>query len=204
MPENPTASQHGVFDRWDASRLNLVSAVKSFLDMSRETCASYTSQALPHSISTDNGFSIALQMHHDLVELSMLEDALPDTRTALQDIPARMSYIKPIERLPNEILGTIFITGLRSEEASGEDVEDSNSHQRGARESSAFLQAISSTVCRRWREVSLDIGVLWTSIELTSSRSLQQANEFIRRSKLCPLDVACDLHPERGAPCQIH
>ncbi|KAK0198159.1 hypothetical protein F5146DRAFT_74928 [Armillaria mellea] len=84
-----------------------------------------------------------------------------------------MSSISKINHLPDELLASIYATGLRD--------LTSDQHQ-------PFLALICS-VCRHWREVAIEASELWTTICITLGRHLPATQAFLERSKGRLIDV---------------
>lgn len=87
-----------------------------------------------------------------------------------------------IDRLPNELLSTIFMLAVE---------------QHNHDESDPFTTSPTtiSHICHRWRQVSLETGSLWTNIVLTfptSNEQLTRTLTWLSRSKTYPLDILLD------------
>lgn len=123
----------------------------------------------------------------------------------------------PINDLPAEILGHIFEIGVMMQE-DGEDEdeddwedmsiddEDKNDLTEGSPLSiESCLSSIDSTsdedppfqilashVCRHWREVALNLHVLWTTLAFDGCLKLEKSKVFIDRAKGLPLNIYMD------------
>ncbi|KAJ7148926.1 hypothetical protein C8R43DRAFT_1007669 [Mycena crocata] len=91
-----------------------------------------------------------------------------------------------IDRLPNELLSTIFISAI-----------EQHCHD----ESNPFTTSPTtiSHICRRWRQVALSTGSLWTNIVLTfptSNEQLTRTLTWLGRSKTYPLDILMDFRDQ--------
>ena len=75
----------------------------------------------------------------------------------------------PVSALPNEILASIFEMG----------------YPYG-------LHIKASHVMRHWRDVVINMPILWTSISLRGIESLDQAETYLKRSQNCSLDIQFD------------
>ncbi|KAK7036177.1 F-box domain-containing protein [Favolaschia claudopus] len=90
-----------------------------------------------------------------------------------------------IDRLPNEILSTIFLLAIEQPQHCHDDLDPSLTTS----------PTTLSHICRRWRQVSLGTGSLWTHIVLTyptSNEQLTRALTWLSRSKSYPLDILLD------------
>ncbi|KAK7007660.1 F-box domain-containing protein [Favolaschia claudopus] len=90
-----------------------------------------------------------------------------------------------IDRLPNEILSPIFMLAVG---------QPQHWHD-GSDPSSTTSPTTLSHICRRWRQVSLGTGSLWTQIVLTyptSKEQLTRALTWLSRSTTYPLDILLD------------
>lgn len=142
----------GIFDRWSARHNELASAIQSYLQTSQQLHEHYNS--LSHPTSSFPGLSAALHMDNKLSELAHFEEAPQDTRSVLQYVPGRLRYVKPIDRIPNEVLSTIFILALQEYGRSRTDIDEGlNYHARHSADAISFLR---SAVSRRWRDIALD------------------------------------------------
>lgn len=86
----------------------------------------------------------------------------------------------PVQRLPNEILSSIFATGLN-----------------GAEDEEALVLSNVMLVCRRWASVVQDTPVLWSQITIGPQHSLSRALDRLARSKSVPLDISIVFNPQR-------
>ncbi|KAK7042656.1 F-box domain-containing protein [Favolaschia claudopus] len=90
-----------------------------------------------------------------------------------------------IDRLPNEILSPIFLLAVG---------QPQHWHD-GSDPSITTSPTTLSHICRRWRQVSLGTGSLWTQIVLTyptSNEQLTCALTWLSRSTTYPLDILLD------------
>lgn len=124
----------------------------------------------------------------------------------------------PINELPAEILGCIFKLGVEmeaegegeeedgwediSDEEDEDDDDDLNVGSVGSSESSVvsddscespLFQILVSHVCRHWRDVVLNLHVLWTTIDFDHDLQLERAKVFINRAQGLPLNIHIDL-----------
>ncbi|KAH8093098.1 hypothetical protein BXZ70DRAFT_950085 [Cristinia sonorae] len=125
-----------------------------------------------------------------------------------------------INTLPTELLSHIFVLGLElvdkdvwdieahlNEEGEEsipqnngdpdcEDVEsdskDEDEEVQGGTEPEPDWQILVSAVCRRWREVALEIPQLWSKVIFTEKSSLEKAYTYLRRTKGAPLKICID------------
>ncbi|KAF9516560.1 hypothetical protein BS47DRAFT_1340690 [Hydnum rufescens UP504] len=80
------------------------------------------------------------------------------------------------DRLPNELISNIFLTGVRDE------------RYEGRRESRRFNLTVSH-VSRRWREVSLSTGMMWQFFTMTDiGHEYNWTNLCLKRCGTAPLD----------------
>jgi hypothetical protein len=105
-----------------------------------------------------------------------------------------MNDVRPIDQLPTEVLGAIFVRGLQQECATSREMEEGHDYAPQTLESYAFLQIISS-VSRRRRDVALNTGTLWASIDLSLGLPLKRAKTFLGRSKQCCPHFHCEFEP---------
>jgi len=84
----------------------------------------------------------------------------------------------PIYRIPEELLSSIFVTGVRN---MGE--EDS------------LLVATLMLVCRYWRDVAINTPELWSDICVSPHDSLEKAHRRLARSRSVPLDITINFTP---------
>ena len=85
----------------------------------------------------------------------------------------------PIYRLPEELLSSIFVTGVCQ---SGDDQD-------------SLLVSSLMLVCRYWRDVVVDSPELWATICISPHDSLQKARRRLARSKSVPLDITVNFTP---------
>lgn len=86
----------------------------------------------------------------------------------------------PIQRMPSELLASIFVIGVI-----GVDEE----------EDSVMLSNI-MLVCRHWRDVATDTPMLWSRIVAGVHHSSGKARRKLERSKSIPLHVCVDFSPK--------
>ncbi|KAH8104604.1 hypothetical protein BXZ70DRAFT_888084 [Cristinia sonorae] len=97
-----------------------------------------------------------------------------------------------INELPAELLSLIFVLGL---DLADEDWDDDGT---GSDSDSDFngnpvdWQILVSSVCRRWREVALEVPQLWSEVVFTEKSTLEQAQTYLQRSKEAPLKIFID------------
>ena len=131
----------------------------------------------------------------------------------------------PIDGLPTEILGYIFGFGVGIEEVkvyvNDEDREDREDHDDhddhandGAEEAlnigfngsfnivaengdGPLFQILVSHVCRRWRQVVLNLHAFWTMLDFNGTLHLDKAKAFIDRARGFPLKINIDCTPSK-------
>ncbi|KAK0464881.1 uncharacterized protein EV420DRAFT_926077 [Desarmillaria tabescens] len=81
--------------------------------------------------------------------------------------PENMASVSKINQLPDELLASIFATGLRG--------LSSDKHK--------VLLALICSICRHWRNVAIGASELWTTIHISLERHLPAAQAFLERSK---------------------
>lgn len=92
--------------------------------------------------------------------------------TISAQIRAACNDIAPINSLPNEILGSIFeLLSISRKSHNGRDA------------------VIVSGVCRRWRQLAVGWGALWTTIKFGSPHALDLIDLCVSRSQECQIDV---------------
>lgn len=180
--------------RWTACQNEATSVVQSYLEASLELHKLCMSSS---NLSSSSAESLSSQLDRSLSGLALLEDALYDTRWVLQNASCRLARGNPIDRLPDEVLSTIFIFGLEQEAISAVQMEEGHEYVFQTPGSLAFLKTI-SRICRRWRNVALDTGTLWTSIDVSCFVPIERINAFSQRSKLCPLKIHFEFHPDQN------
>ncbi|TCD65488.1 hypothetical protein EIP91_002572 [Steccherinum ochraceum] len=70
--------------------------------------------------------------------------------------------------------------------------EDVSSDEDSDSDSDSDWQLLVTQVCRRWREVALEIPQLWSSVEFTTESPLAKANAYLERAKGAPLELSID------------
>ena len=85
----------------------------------------------------------------------------------------------PFFHITDQLLEQIFVTGSQM------GVEGTAS--------TAPFEVIVSHVSSRWRSVSINTPPIWSTIDTRDSPPLDLLNEYMRRSKGCPLDIRLDL-----------
>ena len=122
-----------------------------------------------------------------------------------------------INDFPPELLSHIFSLGAESEhDPSTQDEDDENddytddslseidSESESESESGSEasygtdferqlpFELLVSRVCKRWREIAVEISTLWSTIVFTDPFNLEKAREYVRRAKGAPLDISID------------
>ena len=85
----------------------------------------------------------------------------------------------PIHRLPDDILGDIFLLGLRDAHASDEDFEKPQRYQ-----------GLISLVCRRWKIVIEGTPLAWANITVLDRQPFTITKRFLRLSGACLINIA--------------
>jgi hypothetical protein len=120
-----------------------------------------------------------------------------------------------INDLPAELLSQIFILGAQYDpEVEAEDLDDEcdsccSGHSLSDDESDTGSQSsqksygshferhlpfelLVTRICKRWREVAVEIPTLWSNIVFQDPFNLEKAEEYVRRAKGAPLDISID------------
>lgn len=113
-----------------------------------------------------------------------------------------------INDLPAELLSQIFILGAQYDAETEEDLDDecdsccsdhslSDDESNSGSYGSVFerhlpFELLVTRVCKRWREVAVEIPTLWSDIVFQDPFNLEKAAEYIRRAKGAPLDISID------------
>ncbi|KAJ3475706.1 hypothetical protein NLI96_g11659 [Meripilus lineatus] len=84
----------------------------------------------------------------------------------------------PVQRLPNELLASIFVIGVM-----------------GTEEEDALMLSTVMLVCRYWKEVAISCPILWSRVAAGTRHSLDKARRKLERSKSAPLHVSVDFSP---------
>ncbi|CAL1712837.1 unnamed protein product [Somion occarium] len=122
--------------------------------------------------------------------------SIPHLREALNSLESKMATLlserdilesrleqavrlqSPVQRLPNELLASIFIQGVL-------DMEE---------EDSLMLSSL-MLVCRYWKEVAINTPILWSRVVAGTRHSLGKVRRKLERSKSVPLHVCVDFSP---------
>jgi hypothetical protein len=119
-------------------------------------------------------------------------------RIALQGVRNKSHILVPINRLPPEILSLIFMLGAQDnqldedEEADKADEEEDEEEAVVEEDGSIFTFNVTQ-VCRHWREVALNTGMLWTKIDFAEGPPFDRTRLWLERSKHAALDVYLEL-----------
>ncbi|EJC98487.1 uncharacterized protein FOMMEDRAFT_137084 [Fomitiporia mediterranea MF3/22] len=109
-------------------------------------------------------------------QMASLQFERKKLETRLENAVRRQS---PIQRIPGELLGSIFEIGVHR--ASG--AED------------ALLLSTLMRVCKHWTDVALNTPVLWSKIVIDTPASLPKARRKLARSRAVPLDITIQFGP---------
>lgn len=105
--------------------------------------------------------------------------SLMSQREALESHLARAVRLQsPVQRLPCEILSSIFVIGVN-------ETED------------PLMVSTLMLVCRYWADVAVNTPVLWANIAVSTHDSLEKARRKLERSKSCPLDITVNFGPRQ-------
>lgn len=125
------------------------------------------------------------------------EASIPDLREALSTLESKMASLMsererlerslehavrlqaPIQRLPSELLASIFTIGVLD----------------GEEEDTLMLSNV-VLVCRYWADVAINTPVLWSRVAVSNHVSLDKARRRLSRSKSVPLHVDINFSPQ--------
>jgi hypothetical protein len=118
------------------------------------------------------------------------EASITDLREALSTVESKMASLMsererlersleqavrlqaPIQRLPSELLASIFTAGVL-----------------GAEEEDTLMLSNIVLVCRYWADVAINAPILWSRVVVSNHVSLEKARRRLARSKSVPLHV---------------
>jgi hypothetical protein len=124
--------------------------------------------------------------------------SIPHLREALSSLDSKMASLmsqreeleshleqavrlqSPIQRLPCEILASVFIKGVF-----------------GADDENPLMVSTLMLVCRYWADVAINTPALWSNIAVSTHDSLEKARRKLQRSKSCPLDITINFSPRQ-------
>lgn len=122
--------------------------------------------------------------------------SIPHLREALSSLDSKMASLlserevleckleqavrlqSPVQRLPNELLASIFVIGVL-----------------GTEEEDTLVLSTIMLVCRHWKDVAINTPILWTQITAGTRHSLDKARRKLERSKSAMLHVSVDFSP---------
>lgn len=125
------------------------------------------------------------------------EASIPDLREALSTLESKMASLMsererlersleqaarlqaPIQRLPSELLASIFTIGIL-----------------GTEEEDTLMLSNIVLVCRYWADVAINTPVLWSRVVVSNHVSLDKARRRLSRSKSVPLHVEINFSPQ--------
>lgn len=114
--------------------------------------------------------------------LSSLDSKMASLMSQREELESHLEHAvrlqSPIQRLPCEILASIFVKGVF--EAEDED---------------PLMVSTLMLVCRYWADVATDTPVLWSNISVSTHDSLEKARRKLQRSKACPIDITINFPP---------
>ncbi|KDQ19251.1 hypothetical protein BOTBODRAFT_184322 [Botryobasidium botryosum FD-172 SS1] len=111
-----------------------------------------------------------------------MEAQLFECRAAIQALRNRSMTLVPINRLPSECISQILTMACTPEPVRKED----SILRRPQRPEKPFY-LIFSSVCRRWRNVALDMPPVWASTEFSDAPSFKYSKLMLERSRGRPL-----------------
>ncbi|KAI9451404.1 hypothetical protein F5148DRAFT_547695, partial [Russula earlei] len=125
------------------------------------------------------------------------DTSIPDLREALSTLESKMASLMsererlersleqavrlqaPIQRLPSELLASIFTIGVL-----------------GAEEEDTLMLSSIVLVCRYWADVAINTPTLWSRVVVSNHVSLDKARRRLSRSKSVPLHVDINFSPQ--------
>ncbi|KAI0304274.1 hypothetical protein B0F90DRAFT_1704155 [Multifurca ochricompacta] len=116
------------------------------------------------------------------------DTSIPDLREALSSLESKMASLisererleeAPIQRLPSELLASIFTIGVL-----------------GSEEEDTLMLSNIMLVCRYWADVAMNTPVLWSRVVVSNHVSLDKAKRRLSRSKSVPLHVDINFSPQ--------
>ncbi|KAI0052708.1 hypothetical protein FA95DRAFT_1257354 [Auriscalpium vulgare] len=115
--------------------------------------------------------------------LSSLDSKMANLMSERERIESRLAQAvrlqAPIQRLPSELLASIFTIGVLDM-----DEED------------PLMLSSMMLVCRYWADVAASTPVLWSRVVVSNHDSLDKAKRRLSRSKSVPLDVCISFSPQ--------
>lgn len=108
-------------------------------------------------------------------QMASLMNERRELETRLENAVRQQS---PVQRLPGELLGSIFDIGVHHME-----------------EEDTLLLSTLMLVCKDWTEVALKTPVLWSRIIIDGPNSLPKARRKLSRSGAVPLDISIQFSP---------
>lgn len=139
--------------------------------------------------------------------LSTLESQMANLLSERRRLETRLEHAvrqqSPITRLPRELLGSIFVTGVHRTSISSGNPLGSNVVGGGIGDGGedAVLLSTLMCVCKEWTDIALNTPALWARITIDSSpRGLARARRKLSRSKAVPLDIAINFGPGSQHP----
>lgn len=174
------------FESWKHHLIRVTSEIGAYEAAAQSLCAiSPYNQAACVGQEIASFEQIANYIDEIAPSLVALEQRVQHARLALQALRNRFVLSSPINRLPTEMLSSVFLLGHSEEKVSKlELAEEEWDLSRRKASPDAWVQTVSS-VCRHWRKVSILTGALWTSVELSKSN----AQISLERSGKLSLDV---------------
>lgn len=122
--------------------------------------------------------------------LHSLESQMASLRTQKHILESRLEQAvrlqSPVQRLPSELLGSIFAIGVLQME-----------------EEDSLLLSTLMLVCKEWTEVVLATPILWSRITVGNHDSLVKAGRKLARSKSVPLDVCIQFSPRMESTARV-
>ncbi|KAI0785268.1 hypothetical protein C8Q75DRAFT_776626 [Abortiporus biennis] len=99
-----------------------------------------------------------------------------------------------INDLPPELLSRIFELGVEDREEEEDDEEEfDNSDFGDDDEEEVPFEILVSHVCKRWREVALEVPTLWTTIDFAEGEPYERTQVYLERSKSALIDISIDV-----------
>lgn len=114
--------------------------------------------------------------------LNMLESKMASLMSERDELESNLAQAvrlqSPIQRLPCEILSSIFVVGVFQ-----------------AEDEDPLMVSTLMLVCRYWAELAIGTPQLWSNIVFSAHDSLEKARRKLQRSRACPIDVSINFLP---------
>ncbi|KAG8989609.1 hypothetical protein FRB94_001002 [Tulasnella sp. JGI-2019a] len=213
MPKgNPRAR---AMKAWDDGLDSLNQAAAAYVKKTAKVSHQFSEENSRGSVATtgqaadmtiEDGLS---HIDQQLDRLAALERELHNARVGLQALRNTSKLLCPVRRLPPEILSYIITLGTEADRVAREEREealedeeddvslDEYGNERFHKEPPYFA-SLFSHVCRQWRVMALDASNLWTTIDFSEGPPYERAEDWVKRSGNCELNVSFDVGHDRA------